>query len=821
MLFTAIGCSAVTASITPGKAQDLAMVNPAPRLAIQQDDGTPLGQISSVRMPLEVSLSINGKFLGTISIAVDPQGNGEIDTRRLIDLIKPVVDAKLLAALMARVAGRTKVDFSELEVNGFSIRFDSLTLEVVATLALDASVPSLLRLGNQQEDPVPSSFDQPANFAAGLNVSASQRYVYGSGGGLQPVRGDLDAIINVGGFNGFTLTGGATYDGQSWQRNEFRITHDLFNQAIRATVGEFTPGSTSFQGSGRILGIGVERAYSTIRPFQNTRPIGRREFTLERESSVDVLVNNIRVQTIRLPAGRYDIGDFPFAAGSNQIQLVVEDVGGSREILDFNVFNTQSLLTPGITEYGGSVGVRERDRLQYGFLPAITGYGYHGVSDTLTLGANGQATDRGMQLGVVSILGSRLGFFQLEGSASRRFSNASSGFAGSLNYRGDFSIRRKDDLRIAGSAIYRSAAFQDAFSPDNRNLHALDAAFQVQWLAPLDISTGIGAGYSTAHDGGPHSYRIDVTLGRSFGRVGLTATGSRIVFQDGQGNDTRVAIGLSLLLGRRDNAYARYDSGTGRKEVELSRAPEGRLDEISGSLRYTQDRDGNALAGRLAYVNNRFDLVVNHNRLESAGPDGSTSNASDWNIRTFIGYVDGSVAVGRAADEGFVIAPIHATLHGSHASIVSGDRVVARSGAFGPALVPIGRAYGIGRYEVKVDPLPVGYDLGSGSINIFPSYGSGYRSMIGSDASHIAVGFLVADSGPIKLASGTIEPVDPAARKTWKDRGFFTNRAGRFVADRLAPGRYRLILAGKSVAEFEIKSGTEGVADVGTIHISP
>jgi outer membrane usher protein FimD/PapC len=443
------------------------------------------------------------------------------------------------------------------------------------------------------------------------------------------------------------------------------------------------------------------------------------------------------------------------------------------------------------------------------------------LSDTLTLGLNGQATDRGVQLGGVAILGTPLGFFQLETSASKRLTSSQSGVAASLDYRGDFSIRQKEDLRLVGSAVYRSANFQDAFTLPTRNSRVVDAAMQVQWLAPLNISTGLGASYSLARDGGFNSYRFDLTLGRSFGRLGVSATGSRTVYNGGRANEDRIAVGVSLLLGRRDSANARYDSGTGRAEIELARAPEGRLNEISGNVRYIEDRDGNSLAGRLAYVNNRFDLVLNHNRIETAGPNNRTSNTSDWNIRTFIGYADGSVGLGRSSDEGFVIAPVHPTLHGSQASIMSGDRVIARSGLFGPALVPIGRAYSVDRYDVKVDPLPVGYDLGSGTISIFPGYGSGYRSMIGSDASRIAVGFLVTDAGPLALASGVIEPVDQTQRKGWKERGFFTNRSGRFVADRLAPGRYRLIIGGKAAAEFEVRKESEGVVDVGKIHVAP
>jgi outer membrane usher protein len=134
--------------------------------------------------------------------------------------------------------------------------------------------------------------------------------------------------------------------------------------------------------------------------------------------------------------------------------------------------------------------------------------------------------------------------------------------------------------------------------------------------------------------------------------------------------------------------------------------------------------------------------------------------------------------------------------------------------------VPIDRAYGIARREIKVDPLPMGYDLGEGVINVFPGYGDGYRFMIGSDASHIAVGYLATSAGPLVLTAGTVTPVKVASKKPVEPRSVFTNRAGRFVADRLAPGTYRLTTP-EGHAEFTITAKKEGMTDVGTLHLQP
>jgi len=769
-------------------------------------------------------MTLNGKFLGTISVSVDPKGDGEIDARRLLQLLDSVVTAKVKAMIEARIAGRTTIPFSAFEGADLAIAFDSLSLSVVATLPTDATNATSVRVVERDAVPDPARFDQPANFSAGANISASQRFIHDRGGGFQPLRVDIDGIMNIGGFDGITVTGGMSYDGNDpgheWQRREIRATHDFYDSAIRVTAGEFTPGTAAFQGSGRILGIGVERAFSTIRPFQNVRPIGRQNFVLDRESTVEVYVNDVRVQTIRLAAGRYDIGDFPFAAGSNRVRLVVEDVGGKREIVDFDIFSGADLLNPGTTEFGAAIGLREGDtRLHYAS-PAATAYAYRGISDNLTLGVNAQATSFALQAGGVAIWGSPIGFVQVEATASRSLNGFGFGTAFSLDYRGEFSILRDRDLRVNLSSVLRSANFQDAFLREARNIQAWQSSALVQWRAPWDLSLGLGYGYTKVRGGGRDLNRIDANIGRSFGRFSINGTASRATSDIGR--DWRVAIGLSIRLGSNWYGDVRYDSGTQRKEVEISRASEGRLDEVSGNLRVTDERDGRTVSGRLAYINNRFDLVVNHNRLESSTPDGPSSAISDWNLRTFIGFSDGAFAFGRTVNDGFIIAPVHPTLAGSQVDIQSGDRIVARSGMFGPALIPVNRAYGINRYEVKVDPLPVGYDIGSGVINTFPGFGSGYRAEIGSDASRIAIGYLVGAGGPLSLVGGTVEAIDGGGHgKSAEPRTFFTNRSGRFVADRLAPGRYRLVVGGKPVGAFEIPQDSKGLIDVGTIHATP
>ena len=73
-------------------------------------------------------------------------------------------------------------------------------------------------------------------------------------------------------------------------------------------------------------------------------------------------------------------------------------------------------------------------------------------------------------------------------------------------------------------------------------------------------------------------------------------------------------------------------------------------------------------------------------------------------------------------------------------------------------------------------------------------------------------------NGPVALAGGVIQAAGAPADAEGKP--FFTNRSGRFVADGLAPGRYRLVIQGAVVGEFVIPERVEGTVDVGEIRTS-
>lgn len=795
---------------------------PAPGVRGAAQDQAPVVRPTPVLVPIQGPLLLDGRYLGDISGAVDGQGEGEVAAHRLLELLEPLFSPDLTDRLRSQTLGRERVAMADLRSEEFSLTFDPLSLSFNATLAPQARARRDVSLGDVASID-PGSFDQPADFAAGANLSLAQRFSH-QDDRFAPLQAGIDGFATWGGFGGVTLTAGADYDGSSpherWRRREVRLTKDIFSSAVRLTAGEFSPPVESFQGSRRFLGVSAARAYSTIRPFQNIRPAGRREFILDRPSFVEVEINGVVVERLQLDAGPYSLADFPFAQGPNVVRILVEDDTGRREIAVFDLFGGAGLLDPGVLDFGVSAGVLEEGgELEYGSTPAFSGFMRTGISEVLTVGANAQLTDERVQAGTLATWGAPFGLVQFSTAASHGGPEGRTGVIATVDYLRETVVLDDISARFVVSLQATSRYFQSAFAEGAANRERWRAAAQAV-LRHGAYSLNLGGSFAKGRDAHPDQTDLTLALGRSFERFALNLVLGRRSFSDAKPSENRIGLSLTARFGSRWTSAARYENRDDSREISLARSPTGRLNDLSGTLRLAEDRNQQSLSADLRYINNRFDGQFVSNRLVSNRPGGPTSQESLWRVSTFLGYADGALALGRQSREGFVIASRHPTLSDSALALTDGGgEAVARAGWFGPALAPINRAYGLNRFVVVVDPLPAGYDLGAGVVSTFPGFGSGYRMVVGSDASRTVVGVLTGPDGPLALISGSIEPVDGGGDGEGRDasRLFFTNRSGRFVGDGLAPGRYRMVVRGVPIAEFVIRQEQEGVVDVGEI----
>jgi outer membrane usher protein len=113
--------------------------------------------------------------------------------------------------------------------------------------------------------------------------------------------------------------------------------------------------------------------------------------------------------------------------------------------------------------------------------------------------------------------------------------------------------------------------------------------------------------------------------------------------------------------------------------------------------------------------------------------------------------------------------------------------------------------------------LAPGYSLGKGGFDLKAPYRAGYALDVGSAYSVSAFGTLQDAGGePIALLTGTAT----AAADQAKQVAIFTNGAGKFGADGLAPGRWIIEMATEGAATrfvLEVPEGTTGLFKAGVL----
>ena len=142
----------------------------------------------------------------------------------------------------------------------------------------------------------------------------------------------------------------------------------------------------------------------------------------------------------------------------------------------------------------------------------------------------------------------------------------------------------------------------------------------------------------------------------------------------------------------------------------------------------------------------------------------------------------------------------------------------AKSGSLGAAVDGDLSAYSPRTLIYDVPNAPPGYDLGPGNVQITPPYKSGYHLEIGSDYHLLVIGRLLDGAGePVSLLAG--KAIDLRAPKR-PAVTMFTSRGGKFGAQGLRPGKWRIEMPAESgtlIYEIDIKDDPTGTVRLGDL----
>jgi outer membrane usher protein len=767
----------------------------------------------------------DGPFiLGEVDFVLGADDGLRINARRLLDVLMPRLEPDRAQALEARLGALSYVSAEETAAAGYPVRYVPETIGLSVDIPADARTRRQIQLA-RFNDELNGAVDAPANVAGYVNFRTFTDYQWnGPNSGLEAPTALIDGAIR---YRNFVLEGEATLrlsgDARTFVREGTRIVYDDRDRLVRWTAGDLRPISRGFAGTTQMAGVSVVRLYSVLEPQRNVQPRGDRNFTLTRPSTVEAIINGQPIRRIRLDPGTYDLRDFPFVQGANDVQIVVEDDAGGREVIEFSTFFDRTLLSPGLTEFGVFGGIRSRvsngRRTYETDEPVASGFFRRGMTDNLTLGGNFNASRRGAVIGGEVVAATRIGTIGADVAFSR-VDNIGTGFAFNTNLLYTFGGSRTLGRSVGIAVEHRSRNFANPneLFADNRFAWDLSATYAQAIDTRQFIS--ITGQYSIARG----AFQNEVTVRANYGfritpRINFTAEATyedRATF----GEDYGIRVGILVRFGPRSSATAEYDSRFGRARFGYQTSDGDGVGAWAASADVSVGENDIGLDGGATYYANRAELSVNHASLFDIS--GRTVDAQRTSLRvgTALVFADGNVTLSRPIYDSFVMVRSHANLDGATVYVdPREDRYSARSDALGPAVEPNLSAYIERVLSFDVPEAPVGYDLGRGNVRVFPPYRSGYLVTAGSDYSVTAVGTLVDQNGqPVSLLAGRAVELAAPEREPVT---VFTNRSGRFGIAGLRPGRWRIDMPTQPASSvvIEVPATERGVLRLGQVQL--
>ena len=778
---------------------------------------------------MTVPLNFNRRVLGEMPVLLTRDDRFIVESAGFRALIDPLLTPEAQEELRSRLAGVESFAPEEINATGISLDYDPDQLAVLV-LRIDPtkrSVESLFQ-GGRADEPGEKAEDFSAYLNTNLSVSRRQS------------SGDVTApsVFLNGAVRYKNLVFESDFQGREDQFSgdyeiERRYARFVFDQPAeyrRWYLGDLNVETRGRQGFAEMGGVGVTRQKQRFDSFRNNVLAGGRQLVLQESSTVRVLRNGIFIREFRLDPGQYDLSNLPLDAGSNDVQLEIQNESGRRETVSYSAYLDSIELEPGDYEYGAYLGVTNGGTFgspdySDGSL-AFSGFWRKAFVNKPAVGLGLQASETVQNVtGQTQFIlrnGARL---QLDASASNGDNGGGYAYALSYDHFVDLGETYDSWTVVADYTSEEYATLGNEFGSNPTSwvfTGAYSHQFTEDWTATLSTSYRMGRGSND------DAYVVNAVSSYRFSPQWSVQVGAEWVdfgdnFAAGNANGAGVTFALVWQPRYDRRGEARYSSARNSGSVRFQQSTENRVGSFGYSVASTYDDGPGTLSGQLDYIANRFDASLTHSTFGPSFSSVTDEQITSLRVGTSISTAGGKVAIGRNIYDSFAILYPHQSLEDR--PVIVGEsfergNYTSRSGALGPAVSNSLTSYVDQSVRYDVLGVPAGYDIGEGVRRVRPGYKSGYAIQVGSEAFVSALGRLVGNAAkPAALISGRVRLADdPAAEPEL----FFTNSAGRFAIQKLVPGKtYRVELFTSPGAgfEFTVPLDNEGLLDLKTVTV--
>ena len=493
--------------------------------------------------------------------------------------------------------------------------------------------------------------------------------------------------------------------GRGHVRLDTTLEHIDPARTLRYRAGDVLAGALTWSRPVRLGGVQARTDFA-MRPDLLIGPSPLIAGTATVPSTVDVLVNGVRQFSQPVEAGRFEVRQLPVVSGRGDVAVVVRDALGRESVQTLPFYAAPRQLAKGLQEFSVEAGrVRRRFGVvsaDYGKSAAL-GSWRRGMSDSLTLEAHGESSDKLELLGGGAI-------YALPGIASLSLDAAASHSEAGSGHRAGVGAERltpQGNLGFAYSRTtprYRDIAATQGDSIPTQSLRISGGTSLGRWGS-------VGAAFVSQRQLDPLA-RPDGPVRRQRLATGTYAIGlgrnvyaQLSAFKDFQGNNRGMAISISMPIGERSSTSAalrhdRQGSSLAAQAVETDLAP----GDWGWRVQHEQAFSGAAAKRSLGELNLRLPAARLSAGVEASG--GQT--AARVGAQGALVVMDGSVHATLPVRDSLAVVEVPDT---PHVAVYHENHPVGRTDARGRIVVPNLLPFQPNRISIEPLDLPLGTDV--------------------------------------------------------------------------------------------------------------
>jgi len=625
------------------------------------------------------------------------------------------------------------------------------------------------------------------------------------------------------------LYSSGTYRDQAGDRGYTRLqtnaTYDQRDTLRRLVMGDFFTPVREFSASFPMGGVSISKYYP-MNPYFIQYPTLNLSATATLPSTVEVRIDGNVVARRPVQPGPVDIVNITGYTGARNVQVIVRDAFGREQALQQPYYFTDFALKKGLHDYSYNFGfLRENYGVEsndYG-KPAFLGFHRYGLSDTLTLGLTGEASEGLVNAGpIATVLLPGAGI--LGAGASVSGGEGSTGYAGSVFYSyvaPKYSVSANarhfsDDFRLlptGGPSPTRTFATA-TFTYTPASWGTISTSYTVTEPRGAGSLRALNVGYNMSLLGGRGILTLGYTKNWGLSTDWLGSVVFRYLF-----NGDYSMVASASRAGSTNSQAISFEKTVPRGEGFGFSVGPGRLESPQGTA---------TLANVFGQYNGRYASLLA--RYQGSSNDRVTRGLAEITVASGIGYIPGRFFMSRPLTDSFAIVKVGDV---PNVPVTANGQPMGSTDENGEVVVsPMISFYDNPIYFDR-QAVPLDFIFPSSEQVVSPAFRSGSYVKFDVKKNRAVLGRLEREVEGKRVAIEFRElKVNRAGAdiRAWEKLygpdyfiQSFTAKGGEFYIEQLEPGEWRLRAATDPacVATIKVPKTEEALTDLGVVLCTP